>query len=222
MSKEGGKPLRALVWSINGDVGKTSISLNLYHMLDIPIITNEIYTTLTKVIQNEDDLSILKENQSVPQIPQDYSIIFDFAGGIQKDQKRIISAIQQVDYVIVPTYTEEETLKYRNTARESLKELYQVKETLGLHFKTILVINKYTNLKEFEIEKEYFENLKNLKNKDEKIHFDHILKLKKSKALCQIYTHNKSIKDLKKSSPLLGFSYKQVDNDFDEILKIIN
>ena len=220
MSKEEvQKPMRVLIWSINGDVGKTSISLNLYHMLGVPIITNEIYTTLTKVIQHEGDLMILKENQPVPEIPQNYSIIFDFAGGIQKDQKRIISAIKQVDYIIVPTYTEEETLKYRNTAKESLKELHEVKEALGLKFKTILVINKYTNIKEFEAEKEYFENLKK-DNTD--IHFDYIAKLKKSKALCHIYTHNQSIKDLKKSSPLLGFSYNQVEKDFDEILNIIN
>ena len=220
MSKEEvQKPMRVLIWSINGDVGKTSISLNLYHMLGVPIITNEIYTTLTKVIQHEGDLMILKENQPVPEIPQNYSIIFDFAGGIQKDQKRIISAIKQVDYIIVPTYTEEETLKYRNTAKESLKELHEVKQALGLNFKTILVINKYTNIKEFEAEKEYFENLKK-DNTD--IHFDYIAKLKKSKALCHIYTHNQSIKDLKKSSPLLGFSYNQVEKDFDEILNIIN
>lgn len=220
MSKEEvQKPMRVLIWSINGDVGKTSISLNLYHMLGVPIITNEIYTTLTKVIQHEGDLMILKENQPVPEIPQNYSIIFDFAGGIQKDQKRIISAIKQVDYIIVPTYTEEETLKYRNTAKESLKELYEVKQALGLKFKTILVINKYTNIKEFEVEKEYFENLKK-ENAD--IHFDYIAKLKKSKALCHIYTHKQSIRNLKKSSPLLGFSYNQVEKDFDEILNIIN
>jgi MinD superfamily P-loop ATPase len=220
MSKEGvQKPMRVLIWSINGDVGKTSISLNLYHMLGVPIITNEIYTTLTKVIQTEGDLMILKENQPVPEIPQNYSIIFDFAGGIQKDQKRIISAIKQVDYIMVPTYPEEETLKYRNTARESLKELHEVKEALGLKFKTMLVINKYTNIKEFEAEKEYFEKLK---KENTSIHFDYIAKLKKSKALCHIYTHNQSIKDLKKSSPLLGFSYNQVEKDFDEILNIIN
>ena len=42
-------------------------------MLGVPIITNEIYTTLTKVIQHEGDLMILKENQPVPEIPQNYT-----------------------------------------------------------------------------------------------------------------------------------------------------
>jgi MinD-like ATPase involved in chromosome partitioning or flagellar assembly len=207
------KTTRVCVWSIKGGVGKTTQSLLLNLTLGITIVTNEEHTLLENILSN-DDLIILDAQQEVPQVDKKYSVIFDFAGGIHRD-KRIKSAIEQSDFLIIPTTPRISDIK---GLISTLKELEDDKKVLT-NKKVLIVINAYKTVDELKEAIEYIQEL--YKEKNIKTEYP-ILKLKYSKALEKdIYRKKQSLKELRKS-PLLGFSYKKVDEDFDEILNFIN
>lgn len=205
--------VRVCVWSIKGGVGKTTQSLLLNLTLGITIVTNEEHTLLENIL-SEDDLIILEANQEVPNIDEKYSVIFDFAGGIHRD-KRIKSAIEQSNFLIIPTTPRISDIK---GLISTLKELEDDAKLLK-NKNVLIVINAYKNQTELEEAEIYIKEL--YKEQDIKKEYP-ILKLKYSKALEKdIYKTKKSLKDLRKN-PLLSFSYKQVDSDFDQILNLIH
>jgi MinD-like ATPase involved in chromosome partitioning or flagellar assembly len=207
------KTTRVCVWSIKGGVGKTTQSLLLNLTLGITIVTNEEHTLLENIL-SDDDLIILDAQQEVPQIDSKYSVIFDFAGGIHRD-KRIQNAVEQSDFLIIPTTPRISDIK---GLISTLKEL-EDDDNILKNKKVLIVVNAYKTEDELKEAIEYIQEL--YKEKNIKKEYP-ILKLKYSKALEKdIYRTKKSLKELRKN-PLLGFSYKKVDDDFDEILNFIN
>lgn len=207
------KIVRICIWSIKGGVGKTTQSLLLNLTLNITIVTNEEHTLLENIL-SEDNIIILNAEQEVPHIDDKYSVIFDFAGGIHRD-KRIQSAIQQSQFLIIPTTPRISDIK---GLISTLKEL-EYDSNILKNKKVLIVINAYKTNEELKEATNYINKLykeKNIKNEYP------ILKLKYSKALEKdIYKSKKSLKDLRKN-PLLSYSYRKVDDDFDEILDFIN
>lgn len=202
---------RVLIWSIKGGVGKTSIALNLHYTTNIPVITNEEYSLLESVIDSKKKLKILKSSEDVPSIPSNFDIIFDFAGGVHRD-KRIKKAIDQVNTVIIPITPRKADIK---GGLATIREL----ESYGIGNRTVIIlINNYRNKDELsKIEAFLLKMIKNSSLSKE----CKVCKLKQSKALEMIYDKKKSIREIRKSDPLLGHSFRLVDNDFYKLLKFI-
>ncbi|MCP4481327.1 MAG: ParA family protein [bacterium] len=128
-----------IVWTIKGGDGKTSISAEIAMRLNLPIITNEPYTTLD-LIFNEDKLLQLKKNEVIP-FYKNQGIVFDFGGYIDS---RVIEALKQSDYVLVPTIPEISDIQ---VLINSILEIQKYNKNI------IVIVNKTENDTDVEIVK---------------------------------------------------------------------
>jgi len=140
-------PVRVLVWSVKGGVGKTTIALNLHYLLNVGVITNEEYTILSSSIKNPKKLLILPEDREVPKVDKEYSIIFDFAGGIHRD-KRVLDAIKQADIIIIPMKPNEPEI------RGAIATVREIDKRRGLSKKILLVVNEYKSKQQLDVKRQ--------------------------------------------------------------------
>jgi MinD-like ATPase involved in chromosome partitioning or flagellar assembly len=189
---------KLLIWSIKGGVGKTNIATELALRLDLPIITNEPYTTLS-VIFDSKRLLQLKPNEKVPNF--NHPMIFDFGGYIDN---RIVDVIKQVDVILIPTIPEVTDIQML------IHTIMEIKEH---NSNMAIIVNKYESEKDIE-------SVQDVINKQ----FNNIpiFAIKKTRALPNIYVAKKSVKKMMEDSPLLNYSYKKVDKQFDEIVEFLN
>ena len=186
-----------IVWTIKGGDGKTTISAELALRLNLPIITNEPYTTLD-IIFDEDKLLQLKKDESVPEY-KDQGMIFHIGGYIDD---RVVDAINQSDYVIVPTIPEISDIQV------SINSILEIQK----HNKNIVVVvNKTENKTDIET----------VGKAVKKIGDFPIFEIKKSRALPNIYTEKKSIQEMVRTNNLHRFYYKKVDDQFKKIIEFI-
>lgn len=186
-----------IVWTIKGGTGKTSISAEISLRLNLPIITNEPYTTLD-LIFDDDRLLQLKQNEKVPYY-QDQGIIFDFGGYIDS---RVVDAIKQSDYVIVPTIPEISDIQ---VLINSILEIQKYNQNI------IIIVNKIEKKTDVDIVEKAINSLGSYP----------IFEIKKSRALPNIYIEKKSIKEMMKENPLLKYAYRGVNEQFNKIINFI-
>jgi MinD-like ATPase involved in chromosome partitioning or flagellar assembly len=186
-----------IVWTIKGGDGKTSISAEIAMRLKLPIITNEPYTTLD-IIFNEDNLLQLKKDEPVPNY-ENQGMIFDFGGYIDE---RVIDAIKQSDYILVPTIPEISDIQ---VLINSIMEIQKYNQNI------VIVVNKTESEKDIEIVKNAVQNIGNFP----------IFEIKKSRALPNIYVDKMSIDQMVKTSKIKAWHYNKVDKQFSDIIKFI-
>ena len=186
-----------IVWTIKGGDGKTSIAAEIALRLELPIITNEPYTTLD-IIFNEDRLLQLKKDEAVPNYT-DCGIMFDFGGYIDD---RVIDALKQSDYVLVPTIPEISDIQI---LINSIGEIQKYNKNI------VVVVNKTESDKDVEIVKEAIKQIGKFP----------IFEIKKTRALPNIYVEKKSIADMVKESKISAWHYSKVDKQFEEIVNFI-
>jgi MinD-like ATPase involved in chromosome partitioning or flagellar assembly len=188
---------KILIWSIKGGVGKTNIATELALRLNLPIITNEPYTTLS-VIFDDKKLLQLKPKEEVPNF--NTPMIFDFGGYIDD---RIVDVIKQVDIVLIPTIPEVTDIQML------LHTIMEIKEHNN---NMAIIINKYESDKDVALVRD----IVNMKIADIPI-----FAIKKTRALPNIYVEKKSIKEMMEGSSLSKFHYAKVDKQFDEIVNFL-
>lgn len=186
-----------IVWTIKGGDGKTSISAEIAMRLGLPIITNEPYTTLD-IIFNEDSLLQLKKDEPVPQY-NNQGIVFDFGGYIDE---RVIDAITQSDYVLVPTIPEISDIQ---VLINSIMEIKKYNQNI------VIIVNKTESVKDLETVKKAVCNIGDFP----------IFEIKKSRALPNIYVEKMSIEDMVKTSKINAWHYNKVDKQFHDIINFI-
>lgn len=184
------------IWTKKGGCGKTNIAGELALRLKYPAITNEMESMLSVLLPQE-RLKILAPNEKVPNI--DCGIIFDFGGYIDN---RIIDAIKQSDYVIVPTLPEISDIQSCISTIQAIKKYNQ----------NIVVIANKTETKE---------DLQTVIHAIKQIGKYPVFEIKKSRALPSIYIEKQSIEQIVKQSPLLKYNYRKVSEQFDELLKYL-
>ncbi len=184
------------IWTKKGGCGKTNIAGELALRLEYPAITNEMESMLSVLLPKE-RLKILAPNEKVPNI--DCGMIFDFGGYIDN---RIIDAIKQSHYVIVPTLPEISDIQSCISTIQAIKKYNQ----------NIVVIANKTETKE---------DLETVINAIKQIGEYPVFEIKKSRALPSIYIEKKSIEQIVKQSPLLKYNYRKVSEQFDELLKYL-
>jgi MinD-like ATPase involved in chromosome partitioning or flagellar assembly len=184
------------IWTKKGGCGKTNIAGELALRLEYPAITNEMESMLSVLLPKE-RLKILEANEKVPNI--DCGMIFDFGGYIDN---RIIDAIKQSHYVIVPTLPEISDIQSCISTIQAIKKYNQ----------NIVVIANKTETKD---------DLETVINAIKQIGEYPVFEIKKSRALPSIYIEKKSIEQIVQQSPLLKYNYRKVSEQFDELLKYL-
>jgi len=189
--------MKITVYNFKGGVGKTSISLNIALTCDFGIITNDVYSPLERVLADEQFIKIEHE-QSLPEIPDEYNIIFDLGGHIDK---RAIEAIKQSDFVLVPVTNDFVNLQVTINAIGEIEKFN----------KNIVVIANRTVKNDFP----------EISQAVRKFYDYPVVELKLSKAFSNIFQEKKSIKDMVAEGGLKAYSYRFVNEQFDELLKFL-
>ena len=190
--------MKITVYNFKGGVGKTSISLNTALTLGYGIITNDIYSPLEKVLESEKLLK-LEIDQDIPDFPNDYNIIFDLGGHIDK---RAIKALSISDYVIVPTTSNFLDLQVTINAIAEIEE----------YNKNIIIVGNMMDGAGQDV----------IDNVIKAMGYDYpIAYIKRSAAIKNLCSNKSSIADITKKGGLQAYHYKKIKEQFDVLIKLL-
>lgn len=184
------------IWTKKGGCGKTNIAGELALRLEYPAITNEQESMLSAILP-KNRLKMLAPSENVPNL--DCGMIFDFGGYIDG---RIIEALRQSDFVLVPTLPEVSEIQSCISTIQAIKK----------YNKNIVVIANKTEAKD---------DFTTIKDAVNQIGDYPVFEIKKSRALPNLYTEKKSIKQLMEESPLLRYAYKKISQQFDNLTEYL-
>ena len=190
--------MRIAVFNLKGGVGKTVISLNLALTLNYPIITNEPYGQMERILP-KGDLLRLDPDDSVD-FDGNKEVIFDLGGYVDPKVSEILN---HVEWVIIPIVngTEDEI-------QVSINTIIEVRQ---LNSNILIVIN--------QVEKKDEEKIREILHQNRIKH--PIRVLKKSRAFIHLYQKKVSIKNMLKEDLAYGHHFKLVADQFDKIIKFI-
>ena len=185
------------IYNFKGGVGKTSIALNIVLTLDIGIITNDIYSPLENVLSEKQFIKLGYGDQ-LPEIPEGMDIIFDLGGYIDQ---RAIEALRQSDKVLIPVINDLMNLQVTINAIDEIQEFN----------KNLLIVANRT------VKDDFLEISQGIGN----FYPYSVLELKNSRAFSNILQERKSIRDMVSEGGLKAYSYKAINEQFDNLLKAI-
>ncbi len=188
--------MKVTVYNFKGGVGKTRIAVNLALTLSYGLITNDVANPLEDIF-SESDLLKLGFDVPIPDIPNNYNVVFDLGGYVET---RVVSALRQSDWVLVP---------FTNVTDEieiTMDTLYSVKD---YNSNIIMILNK-------AVKGDCCKVLKILKYNN---YSYPLFELKKSNALKNIFLSRVSVKEAMGQSPLLKYHYSKVAEQFEKIIE---
>lgn len=190
--------MKIIVYNIKGGQGKTDIALNLALTLDYGLITNEPLSPVEMVLEEGNYLK-LEQGESIQEIPDDYNLIFDFGGYLDK---RAVHALKLSDYVIVPVVNE---FKDIHTTVNFIQDIEEYNKNI------IIVANKtlkgdYEEVK--EIMGEHYPDYP-------------VLEIKKSRAMPNILKDKISIQEMVNQGGLKKFNYSAINKQFNNLIKVL-
>jgi len=200
--------MKITLYNFKGGVGKTSLSLALAKEFNFGYISNdgivhqkeEEKKSLFGHIFKKNKLLELSSFDEIPNLPEDYNVVFDLGGFISD---KVIPALTQSDIVIIPT--DGEPL--------SIEKTINTIEAVSPYNGNILVVAtkvrsdaEYRTIKERMLEVGYKIPIPLLRN---------------STAFSHVYKKGKSLSEIMKEDPLLNNSFSGVRDDFSLLIKMI-
>ena len=207
--------MKITIYSSKGSAGKTPISANIAFDREYAIGTNEPFDILEDVFPDDRILSVAAD-EPFPELPDDIDIVFDLAGSLSRTAHSITSAVKQSDLVIVPVFND---IKSRKSAIGTILEIEPFTKSIlvvatKLKGQKSEVVRDWAKCKDFQqIEADLRANIDTPYP---------MLPLKFSTAFDAIFEHEQSIAEIRKSSPLLAHSFKDVAAQFEAIYQHID
>lgn len=186
-----------VVYNFKGGEGKSRIAQNLALTMDYSIITNDVFNPIENIFPESKILKIWPD-QEFPEVSSNDDIIFDLGG---YPDHRVIKTLKNAKFIIVPITNEEDNIQVGiNTI-----------DTITQYNKNIIIIANKTEANDFASMKRDLENFYNYP----------IFEIKKSTAMSKLSTRKKSINEVTNSNPLLGYAYKKINQQFNELVQFI-
>ena len=207
--------MKITVYCLKGSAGKTPIATNIALDKGYALGTNEPYNVLDTFIP-EESLITVAPSERFPEFGDDIDIVFDLAGLMTHDaHESIVSAVEQSDVVLVPIYNE---LKCINAGINTLRELQN-------HTKNIVVVATKLQKQKGEFFKDWRDS-RDCQNIAEVIEKSvgkgiPIFPLKFSKVFDVIFEKEQSIGQLRDSSGLEAYTYRDVAEQFDDLFSYL-
>ena len=191
--------MKITIFSLKGGVGKTSISVNLALTLKYGVITNDVYTPLERVVSKESLLK-LEQNQALPDLPENYDIIFDFGGYVDS---RVVEAINISNYVIIPVTSSYLDLQLAINTIEEIKKYNN---------NIIIVANMISSQKDYSLIQEAMK----------KMEYKYpVMPIKRTASIKNIFSNKQSIESLVSKGGLSKYHYQNAKSQFDDLVKLL-
>lgn len=197
------------VYNEKGRVGKTPLSLEIALRLGYNYATNQ--NRPRKDIENiipDGEFLQVGPNEAFPLLDDDFPVVFDLAGELVGYERSIVSALEQVDMIIVPVVNEADAIMGTAYAITEIKTL----DTITAEF--VVVANMLKKPSEAE---EVAAQLIPLIGEEIPI-----IPIRYSKAFDRILSEGKSIRDLVEQGGLYAWSFRNVAAEIDKLMSYIS
>jgi MinD-like ATPase involved in chromosome partitioning or flagellar assembly len=197
------------VYNEKGRVGKTPLSLEIALRLGYNYATNQNRPRkdIESIIPDGEFLQV-GPNEAFPLLDDDFPVVFDLAGELVGYERSIVSALEQVDLIIVPVVNEADAIMGTAYAITEIKTL----DTITAEF--VVVANMLKKPSEAE---EVAALLIPLIGEEIPI-----IPIRYSKAFDRILSEGKSIRDLVEQGGLYAWSFRNVAAEIDKLMSYIS
>jgi MinD-like ATPase involved in chromosome partitioning or flagellar assembly len=197
------------IYNEKGRVGKTPLSLEIALRLGYNYATNQNRPRedIKAIIPTGEFLQV-GPSEAFPKLDDDFPVVFDLAGELVGYEKSIISALEQVDLIIVPVVNEPDAI---------MGTAYAITEIMTLNTitaKFVVVANMLKKPEEVEDVKMQLLPL---------IGFDiPVVPIRYSRAFDRIIAEGISIQALVEKGGLYAWSFRNVAREVDRLMSYIN
>lgn len=196
------------IYNEKGRVGKTPLSLEIALRLGYNYATNQNRPREDiKAIIPKGEFLQVGPSEAFPTLDTDFPVVFDLAGELVGYEKSIVSALEQVDLIIVPVVNEPDAIMGTAYAITEIRTL----ETITAKF--IIVANMLKKPEEVEVVKAQLLPL---------IGIDiQVVPIRYSRAFDRLLAEGMSIQALVEKGGLYAWSFRNVAREVDHLMSNI-